>query len=349
MRRCAFNTGLSRVSDVVKIRMKYSLMRLEGITYPDVYCFPFWLGYRCHFLRNGEKISGKKYDYILSELNSSAEQLEYLLALVRACPDKTIVFPGPPEIFLSRADSDKMALAREILATAEHVWAYSEGVAQFADRCAGTSVARIIPWPFDYCEVRRLGGIQRRDGDYFDILIGAPLRFAGIACNAPEHLEESIASALDGMAETDRKKFRFYAFVYADEDRHHWRSSNFGKRVGITLLPRMGYARFLKFLNRCAGVIQLLSVSALGRITYASAALGKPGIFSAGIGLSRRLYPNSLVSSPTDADLNGKVGLLLNGVLGGQIDPGFLPDAAAARAVGDFERNAEIVSGIMRN
>ena len=337
---CAFNTGLGKASDVLKIKVKYSFMKMERVIYPDVYCFPLWLGYPYHFLRNGEDISGKNYDYIFSELNSGTRQLEYLLRVVQSYPDKTIIFPGPPEIFLSRADQKKLLLAREILTTAKHVWAYSENVAEFADHCAEANVAEIIPWPFNYHEIRRLGGINHKQRNYFNILIGAPLRFAGIACNAPDHLEESIADVLCQMDEEERNKFKFYAFVYTDEDKASWHKSRFGERIGVKLIPRMRYTKFLKFLTQCDAVIQLLSINALGRITYISAALGKPGIFTRNIGLSQYLYPNSLVSNPTDNNLRGRVELLLNGFLSGKIADCFWPDTVATQSMGDFNKNA---------
>ncbi len=343
-----FVTGWDNAWRNLKIRAKYRLMKLQRIVYPDVYCLPFWLGGKCHFLANGINIDPDKYDFIFAELNAGVNQLRYLAKLVAVAPQKMVIITTPREIFGANATKIAQGLATWILRKAGHVWAYSEAVANFADECAQARVAKVIPWPFDYAETRRRGRPKRnRHPETIRILLGVPLRFAGIAANAPPFLEQCFVEALGALPAELRNRFRFYGMVYTQEDETAWRQTGFGSRIGAMLEPRKDYVQFLRFLGNCDAVLTLPRFGVLGRITFIAAALGKPGIFTENVELSRRLYPHSLVESAIDEQLRDRVRDLLFGLLDlGPLEP-FLPDIPAAQEVGDFAGNAAKVRELL--
>lgn len=343
-----FVTGWDNAWRNLKIRAKYNVMRLQRIVYPDVYCIPFWLGGGCHFLANGANIDLDKYEFIFAELNAGVNQLRYLAQLVDAAPHKMIIITTPREIFGANATRVAQGLATWILRKAGQVWAYSEAAANFADECAQAPVAQVIPWPFDYGVTRRRGLPKRnRRTETIRILVGVPLRFVGIAANGPHFLEQCLAEALAALPPSARNRFRFYGMVYTKEDEAAWRQNGFGRRIGAVLEPRKNYVQFLRFLGKCDAVLTLPRFGVLGRITFIAAALGKPGIFTENVELSRRLYPHSLVESSTDEQLREKVRDLLYGLLNlGPLAP-FLPDVPAAQEVGDFTGNAAKVRELL--
>lgn len=340
-KKYGFVTGWDNAWRNLKIRAKYRLMKLQRIVYPDVYCLPFWLGGKCHFIANGANIDPDKYDFIFAELNAGVNQLRYLAKLVDAAPHKMVIITPLREVFGAYATKIAQGLATWILRRAGHVWAYSEAAANFADECAQAPVAKVIPWPFDYAETRRRGRPKRnRHPETIRILLGVPLRFVGIAANAPPFLEQCFAEALAALPPEARNRFQFYGMVYTQEDETAWRQTGFGSRIGAMLEPRKNYVQFLRFLGNCDAVLTLPRFSVLGRITFIAAAQDKPGIFTENVELSRRLYPHSLVESATDEQLRDRVRDLLLGLLDlGPLEP-FLPDIPAAQEVGDFAGNA---------
>jgi hypothetical protein len=324
-------------------------MRLQHIVYPDVYCIPLWLGASCHYLANGTRVPRNKYDFIFSELNGSVGELQYLADVIDAHRERVIVLPGPPEVFLANANEAAQRLARDILRTTRHVLAYSNHVASFADSLAEAHVAKTIPWPFDYAST--LHFVKQRKAsseDHIHILMGAPLRFKGIAENAPDLLEECIAQALAEMPESKRMRFKFHGFVYTNEDKAIWHKTQFGRRIGAVLEPKRSYTSFLRFVGKCDAVLQLSRFGILGRLTFVAGALGKPGIFSTNVELNKRLYPFGQVNDPYDKALRGNVRELLHGLVRGNGDARFLPDDDAARSVGDYYENAAKVRELLR-
>jgi hypothetical protein len=345
---CGFVSGWDSPWRTFLVRAKYLLMWAQRIVYPDVFCIPYWLGWKCDFIRIGARFNPDNYDFILSELNAGVGHLDYLRELIKVNPGKIIILPGPQEIFESNATKVAQGLATWILRRAGHVWAYSEAAANFADECAQAPVAKVIPWPFDYAETRRRGRPRRnRRPETIRILLGVPLRFVGIAANAPPFLEQCFAEALAALPPAARNRFQFYAMVYTQEDETAWRQTGFGQRLEVVLEPRKNYVHFLRFLGNCDAVLTLPRFSVLGRITFLAAALGKPGIFTENVELSRRLYPRSLVESATDEQLRDRVRDLLFGLLDlGPLEP-FLPDIPAAQEVGDFAGNAAKVRELL--
>ncbi len=346
--RCGFVTGLDGHCRNLMLRTKYHIMRLRRITYPDVYSIPPWLGWRCQFLGNGGRVPPGRYDLIFSELNGSVSQLQYLADLVDAHRDKVVVLPGPAEIFLSNANDIGRGMARHILREAGHVLAYSPQVRSFADGLAEADVAKVVPWPFDYRSIRRIGpatpGRSRRK---IRVLIGIPLRFHGLANNRPELLERCLADAMKELSAAERGRFSFHGFVYTREDRQRWKSTGFGRALDAILERSKSYKGFVRFVAGCDAVINLSAVSVLGRNTFISAALGKPGIFSDNVDLNKRLYPGALVRHSADEALRTKVHDLLHGLLRGAPDRKFLPDEGAVRSIGDYSRNAAVVRTLL--
>ncbi len=337
---CCFVTGSAGSWHNAKLRAKYALMRWQGIVYPDVYCIPWWLGASCDLAPTGAKLELPKYHFIFGELNSGVGQLEYLQKLIREAPGKIVVFPGPPEIFEAYAGLRARGLAIWILRNAGQVWAYSPQAADFVNDYAQAEVARVIPWPFDYSATRRLARHQGAEGARpRRVLLGVPLRFVGIAQNAPQFLATCISDALAALPAPERSRFKFFAMVYTKEDERAFKETGFGRQLQAVLVPRKNYGRFLRFVESCAAVITLHRFSVLGRVPFIAAALGKPGIFTDNVELSRRLYPHSLVSSPSDNNLRGLMKELFSGLLDRGPLARFLPDAQAAREVGDFAAN----------
>lgn len=333
----------------VKVKVKHALMRLQGILYPDAYFIPDWLGGRVKFIPLGKKVKPKRYARIFSELHAGAGQLEYPLTLMERDPQKMILLMGPPEIFKSYASPEAWKLVRRLLQETGQVWAYCQQTADFANELAGGEVATVIPWPFDYETTRRLGLQDRRPAvpHSIKVLIGVPLRFVGIAANAPAFLEDCLAGALETLPPTDRKRFHFFGMVYTKDDALAWRQSGFGRKIDVTLEPKKFYIPFLRFLGDCDAVITLPRFTVLGRIAFLAAALGKPGIFTANVDLHRRLYPHSLVASSTASELKESVRDLLTELAGDQMAARFLPDAAAARDVGNFAHNRTVMQRLL--
>jgi hypothetical protein len=325
----------------LKIRIKYALMKANGVMYPDVYCIPLWLRGRCCYLRNGDRVDPDKYDLMFSELNGSDAQLECLLHIAKVFRERTVVLPGPPEIFIAYASKAGWRIAGEILRNSGHVWAFSKDVASFANHLAEANVARVIPWPFNYTSTVR---IARNTGPVFTdinhVLIGCPMRFTGIAENSPHFLERCIRDVISEMPQYERRRFRFHGFVYTDEDKHAWRERQFGSEIGAVLEHRKSFTKFLKFMGKFAAVIHLSRFGILGRITFIAAALGKPGIFTKNVELNQCLYPRSLVQDPTDPQLGKFVRSLLFGLLGYESLDLFMPNTTAAKEVGNFAGNA---------
>jgi hypothetical protein len=344
---CGFVTGWGNSWRNLMIRAKYALMRWQKVFYPDVYCLPPWIGGRCDFIATGKRIDIDRYDFIFAELNAGVGQLQYLVDLVEARPDKIVIILTPQEIFESYAEAAARGLAIRLLMKAGQVWAYSPELANFANRYAQHEVARVIPWPFDYARTRHLGHSRSNPQGEIRILMGVPLRFVGIAENAPSFLEDCLAEALAAMPPSERVRYKFYGMVYTKEDQVAWQRESFGRKIGAVLQPRKSYVKFLRFVGNCQAVITLPRFGVLGRITFIAAALGKPGIFTDNIALSRRLYPDSLVSSPMDKKLQDLTSDLLHGLADlGPLEH-FLPDIAATKEVGNFAGNAARVRAML--
>jgi hypothetical protein len=323
------------------VRAKYTLMRWQGLVYPDAYFIPVWLGARkVDYLAPGQKVDARGYDFIFTELHAGVGQLQYPLDLMAIDPGKLVVITGPPEVFQAYANEEAHRLARQLLRGAGQVWAYSPETAIFANELAEAAVARVIPWSFDYAATRRLGEKGAGKSPKIRVLLGVPLRFQGIAQNDPQFLEDCVAEALAFMSPADRQRFQFYGMVYTREDERAWRRSGFGKQFGAILAPKRFYPKFLRFLGSCAAVLTLPRFSVLGRIAFLAAALEKPGIFTSNVELHRRLYPGSLVTHSTDENLRLLVRELLQGLAGQGSLERFLPDNEATRKIGDFNTNA---------
>ena len=325
------------------VRAKYALMRWQGLVYPDAAFIPVWLGARkVDFLALGQKIDVSRYGHIFTELHAGVDHLRYPLDLAAVAHRKVVVITGPPEVFKAYANEEARRLARELLLRAGQVWAYCPDTASFADELAGTRVARVIPWSFDYETTRELGLSRRSHAQNgtIRVLLGVPLRFTGIAANEPHLLEDWVAEALDRLTGAERRRFQFFGMVYTREDKLAWQNSGFGRRTGAVLVPRKFYPGFLRFLGSCDAVLTLPRFGVLGRIAFLAAALGKPGIFTSNVELHRRLYPGSLVRDSADENLRLLVRELLAGLAGRNSLEQFRPDDAAAREIGDFEANA---------
>ncbi|MEO8075605.1 MAG: hypothetical protein ABI818_04700 [Acidobacteriota bacterium] len=319
---------------------KQGVQWLTGAFSPDVYALPRFLGDGCRFVRTGQPLSDGSLDLIFSELNGSDVQLEYLDSLVAAPSPAVAVVPGPPEILCSRLTGHKLALVRRILRNARFVLAYSDTIASFYDGLIGQARSQVIPWPFDYDAVRRVAGPPRSAADTIRIVLNIPLRFSGRAENYPFILKAALVDALTSLSPGEQERFSFHSFMYTDQDREAFTASGFGEGLRVTIEEQRLFAPFVRFLGSCGAVVNLTSSSVLGRITFLAAALDKPGLFTSNAEFNTRLYPGSTVPLLAPAALRDALTALLRGLVSGDVPARFLPDAAAARAAGDFSGNA---------
>jgi hypothetical protein len=324
-------------------------MELEGLLYPDVFCIPKWLGFSCHYISNSKKIDVGNYKYIFSEFNAEVNQLAALQRIVEQASEKVVVIPGPKEIFELNTNKEAREIAAGIFQTVRHVWAYSPGVMRFVDENAGKPVARLIPWPFNYHETRRIGlGYRDKPSGELWILAGVPIRFSGIAENAPHYLERCLAKAVRSVSVQRQKRIRFFGMVYTEEDRRIWKETGFGRDLLIEMESRKRYSSFLRFVGACDAVVHLSRLDILGRISFIAASLGKPGVFTGNVMLNRTLYPSSLVETPEDPALQHLVDDLLTGLATSSLNDRFLPNSQAVKTIGDFDWNANLLKGYLQ-
>ena len=320
---------------------KQGVQWLSGAFSPDVYALPRFLGNSCRFVRTGQPVSDSGLDLIFSELNGSDVQLEYLDSLVAAQSPPVAVVPGPPEIISSRLTDHKLLLVRRILRNARFVLAYSDGIASFYDGLIGQARSQVIPWPFDYDAVRRLGASPASATETIRIVLNVPLRFGDWAANYPFVLKAALVDALLPLSPAEQRRFSFHSFAYDDRDREAFAQSGFAEGLRVTLEPQRLFAPFVRFLASCDAVVNLTSSSVLGRITFLAAALDKPGLFTSNAEINTRLYPGGAVPLLAPAALRDALTDLLRGLARGDVPARFVPDAIATRAVGDFGANAE--------
>ena len=321
-------------------------MRMEGIIYPDVYCLPFYFAERFTFVQQWTKIRDGEYDLILSELQESNAQLEYLQALVRTNLPVAVIL-GPPEILFRNPTQEKLHLIKSILLNARYVWAYSETLAKFFNRLVGWDHATVIPWPFDFGSLTRLAS-QLVSPTQRKVLFQVPLSFSGLIPDLPFTLKAIVEDVWSDLPKEARRSIRLHTFIYSPEDRRRCKSSNFLKTFPLRVQPKMGYVSFVRFLKSCDAVINLTSGNILGRITFISAALGKPGIFSNNTELNQKLYPLSITDPEDTTTVRHLVRKLLLGVSG--VEPhSLLPLSGATKQIGDFERNALTMQSLLKS
>jgi len=327
-----------------RLAAKYLQMRLAGVIYPDVYCLALMLSDKFDFLLEDEKVSAGKYDFVFAEMGASESQMGYLESLVDAGDPPVVVIPGPPAILSRELTDAKLRRVKHILCAAHQVWAYSPELKTFCDGLSGRPRATVIPWPYDLAATRRLGQRSGRDSGMHKILVQAPMSFHDIVQNHPFVLKGVLLDVWQELPSTLREKITFHTFTYNVIDAERYKSLEFAKGLPFVLEGKRGYRSFLRFLGECDGVINLTAGNILGRITFLTAALGRPGIFSDNSQLNAQLYPGSTVAMFDTVRLRELVGAMLHGLANdgstnGSIDARLLPSAAAAAVLGDFRAN----------
>ena len=337
--RIACVSGHSRWWRKQRLVAKYVKMRLEGVIYPDVHCLALMLADRFDFLHEGEPVAPGQYDLILAELQASDAQLRYLESLVDAGSTPVAVIPGPPAILSRELTDAKLRRVLHILDAAPHLWAYSPEIKTFCDGLAGRERASLIPWPYDLAATQKLGQSARRNSGQLRILVQAPMSFHDIVQNHPFVLKAVLLDLWRELPDAVRRRISFHTFIYNDEDRARYHSSGFAEGLPFVLTRKLGYRAFVRFLAGCDGIINLTSGSILGRITFLSAALGRPGIFSDNSRLNAQLYPGSCVAMFDTVRLRELVRAMFSGLATGAADPRLLPNATVAAELGDFAAN----------
>jgi len=337
--RIAFVSGHSRWLRKQRLVAKYLKMRLEGLVYPDVYCLALMLSGKFDFLLEDEKVPPGRYDLILAELQGSEPQQRYLESLVEAGDPPLIIIPGPPAI-LSRDLTDKnLRRVKRILNDASGVWAYSPELKIFCDGLIGRDRTSIIPWSYDLAATQKLGQRSRPKPDKLKILVQVPMSFHDIAQNHPFVLKGVLLDVWQELPSALREKLNFHTVVYNSTDVERYHSTGFADGLPFVLDGKRGYRAFVRFLAGCDGVINLTSGSILGRVTFLSAALNRPGIFTDNSQLNTRLYPGSTVAMFDTVRLRELVRAMLFGLANGTTDERLLPSAAAAGEIGDYQAN----------
>jgi hypothetical protein len=337
--RIAFVSGHSQWWRKQRRVAKYFKMRLEGLVYPDVYCLALMLSDKFDFLLEDEKVPPGRYDLILAELQSSESQLRYLESLVEAQDPPVVVIPGPPAILSRDLTDKKLRSVKRILSGARGVWAYSPELKTFCDGLIGRERATIIPWPYDLAATQKLGRVSSHESSGRKILVQAPMSFHDIVQNHPFVLKGVLLDVWQELPSALREQLTFHPFVYNSTDLERYKSSGFADGLPFVLEGKRGYRSFVRFLGECDGVINLTAGSILGRITFLSAALGRPGIFSDNSQLNARLYPGSQVAMFDTVRLRELVRAMLMGLANGVTDKQILPSPAAAAEIGDFPAN----------
>jgi hypothetical protein len=328
---------------------KYLKMRMQGVVYPDVYCLPLMIAPGFQFLSEATPVGAGEFDLIFAELQSSESQLLYLEQLASAGNPPLAIIPGPPEILARDLTNSKLVLLRRILSSARYVLAYSREIKMFVDGLVSFSRAQLIPWPYDLGMVERWGNQARRDAHRHRILVQLPLKFQEVTQNYPFILKSILLDVWEELPNSLRKEITFHTFVYTPGDLEAYRSSNFSAGLPFVLETKRGYRAFLEFLGQCQGVINLTAGAILGRITFAAAALNRPGIFSDNIECNRRLYPRSSVSLFDTVRLRELVRVLLVGLESREVDERLLADHATAVEMGDLHRNKARLYEILMN
>jgi hypothetical protein len=337
--RIAFVSGHSRWWRKQRLVAKYFKMRLEGLIYPDVYCLALMLSSKFDFLLEGEKVAAGKYDVIFAELQSSDTQLRYLESLVDAQAPPVIVIPGPPAILSRDLTDQKLRRVQRILSGARGVWAYSPELKTFCDGLIGRDRATVIPWPYDLAATQKLGRSSQPKSTQRKILLQAPMSFHDIVQNHPFILKAVLLDIWPELPSALRDQLTFHTFVYNSTDLQRYNSSGFADGLPFALEPKLGYRAFVRFIAECDGVVNLTAGSILGRITFLSAALGCPGIFSDNSQLNARLYPGSTVAMFDTVRLRDLLRGMLFGLANGATDPRLLPSSSATADIGDFPAN----------
>jgi len=348
--RVGFVTGIESVWRHHLVAVKQGVHHLSGGVTPDVYALPRFLGESRTFIRTGKSIDRGAFDLIFSELNAGDHQLAYLESLVAAQSPPVAILPGPPEILAPRLSHARLRAVQQILRGAHRVLVYAPELARFYDGLIGEPRAQVVPWPFDYAAVRELGGAPAGRPDRtgaIHVLLNVPLRFGGVAQNYPFVLKAALLDAIASMPAADRERLHFHTFVYEDSDRDAFERRRFAEGLSIVLEARRPYGAFVRFLATCDAVVNITASSVLGRVTYLSAALGKPGLFSANAHLNTELYPSATVPLLQPETLRHALGNLIRGLVAGEAPPAFMPDEAAARRIGDFAANAAIFRRIV--
>ena len=337
--RIAFVSGHSRWWRKQRLVAKYWQMRRAGIIYPDVYCLALMLADKFDFLLEDEKVAPGRYDLILAELQSSDSQLRYLESLVVAGDPPVAVIPGPPAILSRDLADQKLHRVKRILSGARYVWAYAPELKTFCDGLIGSERATISPWPYDLAVTCKLGEGARRKPDARKILVQVPISFHDVVQNHPFILKAILLDLWPELPSSLRENLTLHTFIYNSTDLAHYKSSGFADGLPFVLERKRSYRAFVRFLAECDGVINLTAGSILGRVTFLSAALGRPGIFSDNSRLNARLYPGSTVAAFDTVRLRELMRAMLFGLANGTTDERLLPSSAAAAEVGNFPAN----------
>jgi len=169
--------------------------------------------------------------------------------------------------------------------------------------------------------------------------VQVPMSFHDIVQNHPFVIKGVLLDLWQELPAALRQRLTFHTFIYNSEDRARYHASGFADALPFVLQRKLGYRAFVRFLAGCDGVVNLTAGSILGRVTFLSAALGRPGIFSDNSQLNARLYPGSQVAMFDTVRLRDLLRAMLSALDTGVTDQRLLPSASAAADIGNFTAN----------
>lgn len=336
----AFSISDSSYLKTAVINGKISFYSRAGLIPPDVYFLPMYVDSTYSIIPMGKKVEDGEYNYIFIELNATEEQLSYTLELTRFEKTKVLIILGPPELISARLNHNKLLLLKKIFSSSHFHLAYSKQIKEFYDGLAGKEIGTVIPWCFDKRTIDKVtkDRVKKRNG-FIDILLETPMRFSEMTQNYPYLLKWLITDTLKMLPSGQEERFRFHTFVYMQRDKELFYESGYNKDFNIGIKRKMGFSSFVRFVNSCDAVINMTRANILGRTTFISAALEKPGIFSSNSELNRELFPYSTLDLLDVKNLRLLLEELLEALINGKVNNKFYPDMEMLNKKGNYEAN----------
>jgi len=325
----------------LKVSLKYFLMKMQGYIYPDVFCVPYYITNSYKKIGMGNSFNSKKYEIIFTELYAHKEQLKYISDLSDQVGNKLIVILGPPYVFLDKINSKSADLIQNIFKNSRLILAYSNYVKEYFNQYTLNQEIKVLNWPFDCQTINKI--MRQSSGkkkNTIDILINTPLKFTEYNEFSPFLIKDLLIKAIKSLDEKVSKKIILHSFTYSTADKQEFVRSNFDQDFPIKLQKKTSFKKFILLLNQFDIVINFTSKGILGRITFLSAALKKPGIFSDNNELNLKLYPHSCISNNDHSKIIMAIKELLENIATDNISNQFLPDSKAVSHLGDFSRNS---------
>ena len=221
------------------------------------------------------------------------------------------------------------------------MWAYSPELKTFCDGMIGQERAVVIPWPYDLAATQKLGSCRSPGalaGTKFWCRL--PMSFHDIVQNHPFVLKSVLLDVWQELPVSAPRENHFSHFHLQLDRCREVRVVRIRQGIAVCAGRQARVPCHSCVLWRAAKGSSILRREAyLGRITFLSAALGRPGIFSDNSQLNKQLYPRSTVAMFDTVRLRELVRAMLLGLANGTTDERLLPSSSTAAGIGDFQAN----------